>query len=517
MAPDHLERGLNRRSFVGLGLGAAGLAAVAASRPSVALGAQPATGGTLRFTQPIPITPFEFQQLGPHTSALLQTVFDTVVRFDEQRQPQPWLAESWAENEGNTELTLNLRRGVTYHTGREFTSEDVQFNVERVRDPAIASQLRPNSLTVTDMVLPDPYTIVFRFAQPNPIFFEFLFSLAMLDRETAADLEGARQVIGTGPFRWQDYVPGNSVTLVRNDTYWQAGKPLLDGIEVQIVDDKQSMVLSVESGQQDVAWQVLPQDLARLSGNPQVQPLVSEAGAQYYYIGAVTTADLVSDKRVRQAINAAIDRQRITQTLLFGLVEPTALPWPKNVPGYDAEIDGSVTFDLEKARRLFEEAGVAPGTTIVLEANAQDPQNAAIGQIVQADLATIGINLDLQTVENSVFQERLNTAGFQQLYANTMGGAQNINWFAQVFPVRISGNASRYDAPAYVDLVNAMLAEPDDAARQPLYDQVNRLLVDESFNMPICQAPQGWVLRGNVTDFAYDPGNILHLEDTYLA
>lgn len=516
MTPDRQARGLNRRSFVGLGLGAAGLAAVTSSRRSIAAGVQPESGGVLKFTQPILIAPFEFQQLGPHTSALLLTVFDAVVRFDERRQPQPWLAESWSYNVGNTELTLNLRRGVTYHTGREFTSEDVKFNVERVRDPTIASQLRPNSLTVKEMVLPDPNTIIFKFEQPNPVFFELLFSLAMLDRETASELEGARQVIGTGPFKWQEYAPGNSVVLVRNDDYWQADKPTLDRIELQIVDDKQSMVLSVESGQQDVAWQVLPQDLARLRGNPQVQPLVSESGAQFYYIGAVTTGDLVSDKRVRQAINAAIDRERITQTLLFGLVEPTALPWPKAVPGYSAEIDGSVTFDLEKARRLFQEAGVAPGTTIVLEANAQDPQNAAIGQIVQADLAEIDINLDLQSVENSVFQERLNTAGFKQLYANTMGGAQSINWFVQVFPVRISGNASKYAAPAYIELVNAMLAETDDAKRQPLYDQVNRLLVDESFNMPICQAPQGWAIRDNVENFAYDPGNFLHLEDTYL-
>lgn len=367
-------------------------------------GGQPKRGGTLKLTQPIPITPFEFQQLGPHTSFLLLSVFDTLVRFDDQRQPQPWLAESWSYDAGNTELTMKLRRGVSYHTGREFTSEDVKFNVERVRDQKVASQMRPNSLTVTEMRLPDPQTIIFKFERPNPIFFEMLFSLVMLDRATAADLEGAKQVVGTGPFTWQEYVPGNSVALVRNDKYWGAGKPYLDRIELQIVDDKQSMVLNVESGQRDVAWQVLPQDLARLRSNPQAQSVVSQTGGGFYYIGAVVTGDLVSDKRVRQAINAAIDRKRIAETLLLGLVEPTALPWPKTVPGYNAEIDRSVGFDLEKARGLFREAGVAQGTTIILEANAQDPQNGRIGQILQSDLAKIDIKLDLQSVENSVFQ-----------------------------------------------------------------------------------------------------------------
>lgn len=97
-----------------------------------------------------------------------------------------------------------------------------------------------------------------------------------------------------------------------------------------------------------------------------------------------------------------------------------------------------------------------------------------------------------------------------------MGGAQNINWFVQVFPVRISGNASKYAAPEYIDLVNKMLAAPDEAARRPLYDQVNRLLVDESFNMPICQAPQGWVVRNSVKNFAYSPGTVPYLEEIYL-
>ncbi len=391
-------------------------------------------------------------------------------------------------------------------------------DIERVRDQKIASQLRATSTAIKELLLPDANTIVFKVESPNPVLFDMLVHLVMLDKATATDLEGAKQVIGTGPFKWQEYVPGNKVVLVRNDKYWQAGRPYLDQVEVQIVDDKQSMVLSVESGQRDLAWQVLPQDLGRFKGHPQVVPLVSAAGSQFYYIGAVATAEGVSDKRIRQAFNTAIDRKRIVDTQIFGLVEPQALPWPKSSPAYSAEIDKTVAFDLNKAKQQFAAAGVAAGTTLIVEANAQDPLNAKIAQIVQADLATIDIKLDLQSIENSVFQQRLNASRFKQLFANTMGGTQGtpVNFFIQAFPVRVSGNASKFSTPEYLDLVKQMQAEPDAAKLKALYDRMNTLLVDEAFNMPICPAPQGWVHNKAVKGFDYNLGNYVYLENVWL-
>lgn len=526
-----LRQGITRRDLVVKGSSVAALALLAPSNvtaaPTLVTGTpwrasaarqEPKTGGTLNVTQPIPIAPFEFQQLGPHMAFLAKNVFDTLIRYDAQLQSQPRLAESWTWNAEATELTLKLRQGVTYHSGRAFTSDDVKFSIERARDPAVASQWRGYSNTITEIVLPDAATVVLRFATPNLAIFDMLSMLVMLDSATAAELEGAGQVIGTGPFRWAEYAPGDRVVLARNEEYWEEGKPYLDGIDLQIVDDKQSMVLSVESGQRDVAWQVLPQDLSRLEGHPQARPEVSQTGAQFYYIGAVTTAEGVSDKRIRQAFNAAIDRQRITETLIFGLVEPTALPWPPASPAYNEEIDATVSFDLERARTLFAEAGVGPGTTLTVEANAQDPLNAQIAQIVQADLASIEITLDLQTVENTVFQQQLNESRFQQLFANTMGfsNLSPVSFFVTAFPVRITGNASQFDAPNYIALVEQMQTATDQAALKQLYDEMDRLLLDESFNMPICQAPQGWALQQRVQGFSYDALNYVHLENVWI-
>jgi len=497
---------------------AVGAASPAATGGGATTGGTAKKGGTLKISQPIPITPFEFQQLGPHIAMVALGVFDTLIRYDEKNQPLPRLAESWSWNAGKTELTLKLRTGVKFHSGRDFTSDDVKFNLERVRDAKVASQLAGQSKTIADIAAPDANTVVLKFAQPNLAIFDALNLLVILDKATAADLDGAKQVVGTGPFKWKDYAPGSKLTLVRNDQYWESGKPYLDGIDLAITDDKQSMVVGVESAQRDVAWQVLTQDLSRLKSNPQVVPVISDKGAQFYYIGVNTTGDGVQDKRVRQAINAAIDRKRITDTLLFGLVEPDTLMWPKSSPAYNAAIADTVKFDTAAAKKLFTDAGVAAGTTLTIEVNAQDPLNGKIAQILQADLQAIDIKLDIQAIENSVFQKKLAEGSFKQLFGNTMG-FMNFNpgaFFVTAYPVRTPDNAAKYNPPAYADLIKKMQTEGDATTLKGYYDQVNTLLIDESFNMPTSQAPQGWALQKSVKGWAYNTFNFVQLGDVWL-
>jgi peptide/nickel transport system substrate-binding protein len=485
---------------------------------TTATSAQAKKGGTLKISQPIPITPFEFQQLGPHTATTILGVFDTLVRFDDKQQPQPWLAQSWSYNADKTELTLKLQQGVMYHTGREFTSDDVQFNLQRVQDPKVASQLAGQAKTITNVTLPDKYTAVLRFAQPNPAIFNVFDLLAIVDKETAADLPSAKQVIGTGPFVWKDYTPGSKVTLARNDKYWQSGKPYLDGIDLQITDDKQSMVAAVESGQRDIAWQVLPQDMSRLKNGQQAMSVVSNAGSQFYYIGVNTQGDGVTDKRVRQAFEYAIDRKRIADTLLFGLVPPQTIAWPRTSPAYNADIDATAAFDLNKTKALFQAANVAPGTTFTLEANAQDPINGKIGQIVQADLASINIKLDIQNIENSVFQQKLQQAGFKQLFGNTEGFSNFFPgaWFITAYPVRIPDNAAKFTAPEYTDLIRQMQTETDPAKLKALYDQMNKMLIDQAFNLCVSEAPAGWVIQKSVQGFSYNTFNYIKWDGLWI-
>jgi peptide/nickel transport system substrate-binding protein len=502
----------------GTGAGSAAPTVVTGAGAATSAGVvrQPKRGGTLKLTQPIPIAPFEFQQFGPHTTFLVVSVFDALVRYDEKLQLQPRLAESWQWNADNTELTLKLRKGVLYHTGREFTSSDVAFNLDRVKDPKVASQFRGNVMQIKETTTPDPATVVLKFDKPYLAIFDMLTRLVMLDTATAANLEGAKQVIGTGPFKWSEYVPGNKVTLVRNDKYWQSGKPYLDRVELQIVDDKQSMVASVETGQQDIAQQVNIQDLSRLHDTAQVRSEITLSGD--YMIAVNVTGDSVSDKRVRQALNASIDRKRITDTLFFGLTEPTALPFAKSSPAYNADLDKSITFDLNKAKALLQAAAVPAGATIRFDANGLDSLNTKVGEILQSDLAKIDLKLDVHTVENSVFQQSLSDAKFPQLFANTMGNADltPVTFYLTTFPVRVTGNASKYTSPTYTDLVNKMQVETDAVKLKALYDQVTALMLDESFNMPYCRSPGGFVLRKSVQDFAIDPSGYVYLEGVWL-
>jgi peptide/nickel transport system substrate-binding protein len=484
----------------------------------VAGGGQPKMGGTLKLTQPFPISPLDFHVITPSMSTSILGVFDTLVSYNEKLEPQPRLAESWSWNADKTELTFKLRQGVVYHSGRAFTSDDVKFNIERVRDPKISSQMRGNGDSIVDMALPDQQTITLKFAKPNSAIFDLFDLMAIVDSATAADLAGAKQVIGTGPFKWQDYVPGNTLTLVRNDKYWEAGKPYLDKIELQITDDKQSMVTSIESGQRDVAWLPLPQDLNRVKGNAQLQTLLSSSGTQSYYIGANVKGEGLGDKRVRQAIDMAIDRKRITDTLMFGLVEPTALPWPKTSPADNPAIAQSVPFDLNKAQQLLQSAGQGSNLSLLLEVNNNDPLLAKIGQVVQSDLAKIGVKMDIQILEPTVLNQKLNGGAFKQLFSSPLGFANlsPVGLFVTAFPMRATGNASNFSSPAYTDLVNQMQTETDPAKLKSLYDQMDTLLLDEAFHMTVSMVPQGWILQKSVQGFSFDRTDRIYLRNVWI-
>lgn len=498
--------------------GASAAAGGTSQATNAAGGAQPKTGGTLKLTQPFPISPLDFHVITPSMSTSILGVFDTLISYNEKLEPQPRLAESWSWSPDKAQLTFKLRKGVLYHSGREFTSDDVKFNIERVRDPQIASQMRGNAVTITDMQLPDPQTITLKFDKPNAAIFDLFDLLAIVDKQTAADLVGAKRVIGTGPFKWQDYVPNNTLTLVRNDKYWEPGKPYLDKIEIQITDDKQSMVAAIEGGQRDVAWLPLPQDLNRVKGNHKLQVVVSNSGTQSYYIGANVKGEGLADKRVRQAVDRSIDRKRITDTLMFGLVEPTALPWPKNSPANNPDIAQSVPFDLDKAKQLLQAAGVGTSFAPVLEVNNNDPLLAKIGQIVQSDLAKIGVKMDIQILEPTVLTQKLNTGSFKQLFSSPLGfsNLSPVGLFVTAFPMRASGNASNFSSPEYSDLVDKMLAETDTAKLKGLYDQMDKLLVDEAFHMTISLVPQGWILQQNVQGFSFDRTDRIYLRNIWI-
>jgi peptide/nickel transport system substrate-binding protein len=475
---------------------------------------QPKRGGTLRLGVPgdsgFTVDP---HSLSPRGLALLYHVYDRLIVYDDRLQPQPQLAESWEFANGSTQLKLTLRKGVQFHTGREFSSDDVAFNVRRAADPKIGPQISTMAAWVKDVQTPDKYTAILTFDQPRPGVLDLFEYMGIVDRETVQAPDAQMKAVGTGPFKFDQWLPGVSLRLTRNPNYWQSGRPYLDEIAVTILRDEQAMAVQLEAGALDIAGLPALLDAARLQKDPAYQ-MVRTAGAGYNTLVFNTTVAPTNNKLVRQALNYAIDRKRIADTVLAGIAAPISLPWPEYSPAYEASKQQAFAFDLAKAQALLTQAGVA---NVELDFVYATPSlYDKVAEIYQSDLAKIGVKLNLKGLEGVIATDTITkltyggvgavTSQFAHLQPGTLPVIARL-WKSEV-------NQAGFKSERYSQLVQAAATEVDPAKQKQVFSEWNDIVLDESAVAPITTAPQLMIARKNVNAtrmdlaWAYDFHNV---------
>ncbi|HEU0168353.1 MAG TPA: ABC transporter substrate-binding protein, partial [Chloroflexota bacterium] len=218
--------------------------ASAAAKPSAA----PKTGGTLRFAQtanPVSIDGNSIAGGGNETGWL---VFDRLTTYDLNLKPQPMLAESWDIAPDYKTFTLHLRKGVTYHSGRALTSDDVKYTILRLRDSSVGSGILAGfSNWFTTIDTPDANTIVLKSDAPHPTFFDAIELINIVDKQNVEGPDAKSKIVGTGPWVFQEWALGDHFSVVKNKNYWRSGVPYLDGITTY-VRNQQNMSVQLEGG-----------------------------------------------------------------------------------------------------------------------------------------------------------------------------------------------------------------------------------------------------------------------------
>src|SRR5579859_6774379 len=344
---------------------AAAKPAAAVSSVSAQPTAQPQTvktGGTLRWGQVGDLVTIDAILWSPVSNNTLGQVNEMLIDYDDDLTIMPRLAESWDLSSDNTSIKLNLRKGVQFHTGREFTSDDVEYNVMRARDPKnpYAAVVAVGSSWWTGIEKPDKNTIILKSDKPRPGVFDFLQYLRILDKDTMEGPDATTRVVGTGAFKFVEWVPGDHYTIAKNPNYWESGHPYVDGVNISIYKDAQSMVAALDAGTLDVADLVPIPDADRLRNDSKFKLYQTHDIGQFFYATVNCGQPPTDNKLVRQAINYAINRQRFTDTVMKGFTgEPRALPWAKSSPAFDATKNKAYAFDLDKAKSLLAQSGVS--------------------------------------------------------------------------------------------------------------------------------------------------------------
>jgi peptide/nickel transport system substrate-binding protein len=454
-------------------------------------GAQPKSGGTLQLGMIQDVTTLDAHNSTPNQYDTTWSVFDRLIQYDVDMTPQPALAESWEVSSDLKQVKLNLRRGVQWHSGREFTSDDVKYNMLRVRDPKLAKPaLASQSNWFTGIDMPDKYTVVLTSELPRPLIYDFFEYLNLTDRETAEGPDAKTKAVGTGAFKFVEWVQGDHLTFAKNPNYWRPGVPYVDSFVAHAIPNGQSMLAQFEAGAVDVVKAPAQADFARYKSDPNYQTISHPVSGNHYEIGINVTQPPLDNKKVRQALSYAINRKYLADTIMKGVGTAESLPWPASNVGFEASKQNFFTFDLDKAKSLLKEAGVG---NLELEMNV--PNNYAelvsFAQVYQADLAKIGIQLKTRVLDALTNTNQMLDGSYGGLYISN-------DAFAHLEPVSalLSGrstdpnsNISRFDNADYKKLIADASVETDVSKRKALYSQLNDFLLDQCFMITICSNP----------------------------
>jgi peptide/nickel transport system substrate-binding protein len=450
----------------------------------------------------------DLQALDAHVTTGLDStrrVWDIVTALDEKLDVVPVLAESLELSRDARQMKLNLRKGVQFHTGRELTSEDLLWNFNRLKDPKVNPTYANLVKPFATMETPDKYTLTVQFDAPNPFVVDALPALPMMDPVTFQQA-GVNKPVGTGPFTFTEWIQGEKITLKKNPNYWDKGKPYLDQLEFTIFTDPQALISHFEAGALDVAIQPTLNDWVRIQREQKAQALINQNSGNYLAVAFNVTQPPTDNKLVRQALNLALDRKRVAQTVWQSVEKPITLLWFPTSPAYDAAKNEVYAFDLDKARATLAQAGMSTAS-VDYNYPSTNPEYALIGQIWQADLAKVGITMNLKAVEPVALTTSMINVKYQGIgvgtgfYGQLHGG---VVWTSPYYgPVN---NRSGFQDDKYRELTLAVYSEADPSKRKPVYDAWNDYVLDHSHVTAISTLLPRAVAQPNVQGLTYSIG-----------
>jgi peptide/nickel transport system substrate-binding protein len=480
----------------------------------------PMRGGTLRIGW-IP----DAKTLDPHFSVqfseryALYLIFNTLVGLDKGFNVVPELARAWQVSPDGKRVTFQLQRGVKFHDGTDFTADVVKWNVERILDPQAKSpqrsQLEPAVAAVTVV---DPATVAFELKKP---FAPLLAALAerpgFIVSPAAVKQAGAdfgRRPVGTGPFRFVEWVADSQMTLERFPDYWDKGKPHLDKVVFRIVPDPTVRLTMVRTGEVDITTDVDAKDVPALQGDGNLRVSEMRPAARWTALQWHVDEPPFNNKALRQAIALGIDRAELKTVLLQGFGEPARGPVVPGLWWFDANLKG-FGHDVELARKKLAEAGHPNGFRhkFVVE---NTPQWIRQAELLQGQLRKINVTMDFEPVNTAdayalIVQRKTNWTHTRWTQRADPSGLLSILFHSKGF-----ANSTGYSNPRVDELLDRAAAIYEPERRKPLYHEAERLIVDDVPYVFLNYTAEFAVMTRKVQNWGWIPDLIPRFRELWL-
>ena len=455
---------------------------------------------------------------------VLIQMFQSLVRFDDKGKLVPWLAESWAYADDDSALLFRLRPGIRFHDGTPFDAEAVAFNVRRTIDPATNAPRSPDLSDVAAVEVIDPLTVKVRLKAPSGAAISaFAVEAGMMCSPAALKKFGAdfgRNPVGTGPFRFAEWVSGGHVALDAWDGYWEKGAdgralPYAEGVTIRFIPNTAVKMIEVKAGNVHIVDGITPRDFAEVEANPAMRLMPVPPGIAQWLTFNVGRAPFDNPK-LRAAVNAGIDRTQLMRAITrgYGAVTPTFVPpseW-----AFDATLRAP-TLDPARVKRLLAEAGRPQGFEATLSIIQRDP-DTQVAQLVQAQLRPLGIQLKIEILERQAWVPKV--LGHQHEMAMgrvNVPRADPDQVFGPFFGRDAAQNWSDMKDTAVFDAVDAARRATDLAVRKAAYAKTQQLLLDQDYYAWLFFREARHVVRAELKNLEIDSGGAWLLATAWLA
>lgn len=442
-------------------------------------------------------------------------IYETLFELKANGDIVPLLATNYAVSADGLTWTFDIRQGVTFHDGTPLTANEVKASIDRFLAPETAAPFRFLLNRIEEVNVLDTHKVEFKLASVFAPLLSHLTHSSTAIVKTGLDLDVSP--IGTGPFEFVSWERGQTIDLKRFEGYW-GEKPGIEGLRFLAVPEATTRMALVETGEAHVSVRVPPQDVARLNANPNVT-VENVSSVRTIYIYFNHTMEPFTDARVRQAINYAVDKEEIAEFVVGGAVRVSDAPVSPGVFGYTPV--GNYDYDPEKAKQLLADAGFPNGfSTTLYSPNGRYLQDIQISEAIQSQLAAVGINAEIETLEWAAYLAKTNLpkeeneVPFAMLGWGTVTGDADYGLYALFHStqhVPAGSNRSFYANPTVDALLDQARTNPNPILREVVYEEAMQIIWDEAAWLFLHSETQLVAVRDNVV------GLIIHPTERYLA
>ena len=474
-------------------------------------------------SEPTSIDP-HFHNLSPN-NALARHLFDRLVLTDSNQKLIPGLAVSWKPI-NDTTWEFKLRDGVKWHDGSPFTADDVVFTFTRAVNVPNSPSGFGTYIKGKTAVKIDDLTVQIKTEKPYPLMPNDMSTFSIVSKKigenaTTQDYNSGKAAIGTGPYKFKEYVPGDRIVFVRNEDYW-GDKPEWETVTFKPIKSAPSRVAAMLAGDVDMIAQVPTIDIERLKNDPKLSLSQGVSNRVIYlhldhkrdnspFVKANDGGDIknpLKDVRVRKAISMAINRDAIVERVMEGVAIKAGQLLPKGFFGVSPNLK-PVDYDPEGAKKLLAEAGVPDGFRLTIHGpNDRYINDAKIVEAIAQMLTRVGIKTEVVTMPRSVYFKRASRGGpdktpeFSFILVGWGAGSGEAS-----SPLKSlvhtydksrgfgASNRGRYSNPEVDKLIEDALATVDDAKRQDMLAKATELAIEDVAVIPLHYQVNTWATR----------------------